>query len=233
MTRAGRAMVRGFTLAELIAAGVIVALLAAAVMGSISSLSRSQRSSQARREAYARAEAVASRIAMDVASIVRDSDLTRAHLVVTDGGQGGKANDELLLRIESIKPMRSSVLSSEGGEYTVQYRVENGSAWRRVNNALAPVEDGGGVATRLADGIELMSIEAGNLEDWFPAWDSDSDGLAYGVRVVVTARADDGVTQATVRRVAAIDRVPVPPQETKSTGSSTKSTSTGTSGGRS
>ena len=40
---------RGFTLAELIVAGVIVALLAAATAGVVSTLVRSQRSAGARR----------------------------------------------------------------------------------------------------------------------------------------------------------------------------------------
>lgn len=221
----------GFSLAELIVAGVIASLIAMGVLSSVSSLSRSQRWAQARREAFARADAVASRIAMDVASVVRDSDLTRCHVRVNDGGMEGAASDEVLMRIESIKPMRSSTFSGEGGEYTVQYRVDGGSAWRRVNNALAIVEDGGGVATRLADGIDNLAIEAGTIEEWFTAWDSDSDGLPHGVRVTVTAVASDGVTKAVARRVAAIDRVPIPPKEDTTTNSSGSSTGTSGTGG--
>lgn len=225
---------RAFTLTEVIVAGVIVALLASATAGVISTLSRAQRAAGARREAWARADAVASRLALDLTSTLRDADLTRVRLLIDDGGGEGTMSDEIRLRTRLARAMRSQALSGEGGEYTVQVRVSPApggglEAWRRVNYSLAPNDDGGGVATRLAPGVELLSIDAHDGEQWLDAWDSDADGLPHAVRVLVRAHAEDGRTTATVRRVVAIDRVPLPSQLESST---TESGSTsGTNGG--
>lgn len=228
---------RGFTLTEVIVAGVIVALLASATAGVIATLTRAQRAAGARREAWARADAVASRLALDLTSTLRDADLTRVRVLIDDGGGEGTASDEIRLRTQLSRAMRSQTFAGEGGEYTVQVRVSpSGSggleAWRRVNYALAPNDDGGGVATRLAQGLELLSIEANDGEQWLDAWDSDADGLPHAVRVLVRAHAEDGKTTATVRRVVAIDRVPLPSQlEASTTDSGTTSGAGGASGG--
>ncbi len=228
------ALRRGFTLTEVIVAGVIVALLASATAGVIATLTRAQRAAGARREAWARADAVASRLALDRASTVRDADLTRARVLIDDGGGEGTVSDEIRVRTRLSRAMRSQALSGEGGEYTVQVRVTAApagglEAWRRVNFALAPNEDGGGVATRLAPGVELLSLEANDGEQWYDAWDSDADGLPHAVRVLVRAHAEDGRTTATVRRVVALDRVPLPSQ--LETGTTDSSGETGPSGG--
>lgn len=223
MSRARRTPVsRGFTLAELIVAGVIVALLAAATAGVVSTLVRSQRSAGARREAFARADAVASRAALDLQQIVRDSELNQTRVLITDGGASGNASDEMKLRVKSARPMRSPEYGAESGEYLVHYRVQavggGMEAWRRINHARSVIEEGGGIASRLAEGIELVGFEAYDGAEWKTAWDADSDGLPYGVRVTVRAHAADGKTVATARRVVAVDRVPVPKAEEKTNG---------------
>jgi type II secretion system protein J len=224
---------RGFTLAELIVAGVIVALLAAATAGVVSTLVRSQRSAGARREAFARADAVASRAALDLQQIVRDSELSETRVLITDGGASGNANDEMMLRVKSARPMRSPEFGAESGEYLVHYRVQPGGggmeAWRRINHARSVVEQGGGIASRLAEGIELVGIEAYDGAEWKTAWDADTSGLPYGVRVTVRAHAADGKTTATVRRVVAVDRVPVPKAEETTSGTNGSGNSTGSS----
>ena len=219
MTRSTRA----FTLAEMIVAGIVIALLAAATAGVISTLMRAQRSAGARREAFARADSVASRAAMDLQQIVRDSELNQTRVLITDGGSAGTASDELLVVVKSARPMRTPDDGSESGEYIVHYRVQPSAggleAWRRVNHSRAVTEEGGGIASRLAEGVELLSIEANDGAEWKPTWDADIDGLPYGVRVTVRAHASDGTTTAVVaRRVIAVDRVPVPkPEEETST----------------
>lgn len=217
---------QGFTLAEMIVAGIIIALLAAATAGVIATLVRAQRSAGARREAFARADAVASRAVLDLEQLVRDGELEQTRFVITDGGAGGAANDELMIKAKSARPMRSPDEGAESGEYLIQYRVQAGKdgleAWRRVNNSRPVIEEGGGIATRLAEGVELLSIEANDGKDWQSAWDADLDGLPYGVRVTVRAHAADGKTTAVARRVVAVDRVPVPkPEDTTSTTNST------------
>jgi type II secretion system protein J len=224
---------RGFTLAEVIVAGVIVALLAAATAGVVSTLMRAQRSAGARREAFSRADAVASRAAMDLLQIVRDVELSNARVLITDGGSSGVASDEILVMVKSSRPMRSPDEGPESGEYLVQYRVQAGAggleAWRRVNHSRSITELGGGIASRLAEGIEVVSFEASDGAEWKPAWDADIDGMPYGVRVSVRAHASDGTTTATARRVIAVDRVPVPkPEEKTSTGTTPTASAGGT-----
>lgn len=224
---------RGFTLAELIVAGVIVALLAAATAGVISTLVRAQRSAGARREAFARADAVASRAALDLEQVIRDVELNQTRVLITDGGNSGSASDELMVKVKSSRPMRSPFDGPESGEYLVQYRVQpaaNGvglEAWRRINHSRAITEDGGGIASRLAEGIELVSFEANDGTEWQPAWDADIDGMPYGVRVTVRAHAGDGRTTAVARRVIAIDRVPIPKADETTTGTNGSTSSGG------
>ena len=68
------------------------------------------------------------------------------------------------------------------------------------------------MATPIATGISALSIEANDRETWVPQWDSDSDGLPYGIRIIVTARDADGLATAVVRKVVPLDRVPPPPE---------------------
>lgn len=209
---------RGFTLAELIVAGVIIALLAAATAGVVSTLVRSQRSSGARREAFARAEAVASRAALDLQQVLRDAELNQTRVLITDGGSNALASDEMIIRAQSARPMRTPDDSAESGEYTIHFRVQPGTsggleAWRRINHSRPIIEEGGGIATRLAEGVEVVSFEAYDGKEWNSAWDADIDGMPYGVRVSVRAHAADTRTTAVARRVIAIDRVPIPKEE--------------------
>jgi hypothetical protein len=132
-----------------------------------------------------------------------------------------------MMRVKSSRAMRSPMDGAESGEYLVQYRVQPGAngtgleAWRRINHARAITEDGGGIASRLAEGIELVTFEANDGTEWKTAWDADIDGMPYGVRVTVRAHATDGRTTAVARRVVAVDRVPIPKPEETATGTST------------
>ncbi len=219
----------GFTLVEVLVALVIVAGIAAAATVSISRGLRAQTLSAARQEARARADAAAERIAADVVNVVRDGDLFHARVLITDGGQGTAARDELLVFSNSSTPLRPGNIQAEGGVYEVQYRVVErptfadagrGGApagpptlvlWRRVDPVPDEVPDGGGIVFPVAEGLLSLSIDAFDGTAWQSGWDSDRDGYPHAIRIEVRAVAGgDERRSATSRKIVALDRVPLP-----------------------
>jgi prepilin-type N-terminal cleavage/methylation domain-containing protein len=245
---------RGFSLIELIVSAVVLAMLAGATAVSISRSIRSRDDTAARREAFARAEQAASRIAMDVATVVRDSDLYFTRMLISDSGDASEFSaDEMLLLSRSLRPVRGQRDPAdpyEAGTREVQWRVEAAvsrplpdgvlrdpglTLWRRVDPTPDTALDAGGVASPIADGVLSLSIEAAEVtnesETWYTSWDSDYDGIPHAVRIVVTAVSDlDPRKTATVRRVIAIDRVASPIASPVEEPSGTGSTGTDTSG---
>jgi prepilin-type N-terminal cleavage/methylation domain-containing protein len=226
---------RGFTAVELIVGIVIVSLLAGATATSISRLVAARGAVSGQRQAFARASDAASRIALDLANAVRDADLLQCKIEITDSERGGLAgvarqsSDELLLVMRSLRPARGLYTQTgfnEGDEYEAHYRLDAraGGAGarnesragmrllRRLDPALDGFVGGGGVAGAVVDGVASLSIEAYDGTKWFASWDSDRDGLPHAVRVEVVGVSEDGVRTATVRRVVAIDRVPIEPE---------------------
>jgi general secretion pathway protein J len=203
---------RGFTLVELILAAMITALIAGATATALGQMSRARAASVAHQEAFSRAQAAADRIALDVLTAARDEDLTFCRVAVTDAGPPGAEADSILLLARSLRRVRGLVESPEGADFEVQYRLQGSTLWRRCDPALDDYPDAGGVATPIAEGIAALSIEASDRENWVTAWESDSDGLPYGVRVIVTARDNEGRATAVVRKVIPFDRVPPPPE---------------------
>jgi type II secretion system protein J len=208
---------RGFTLVELLVAGIISAAVAGATAMSIGSLTRARTRAGAREQAWSRAELAAARVEADLRSAARDSDLRFAHVSAVDGRAGEDDRDELLLFTRSIRPVRGDDESPEGGLFEVQYRVmadpETGrpALWRRIDPAHDLAIDGGGLAGILARGVVGLNVEAMDAENWYDSWDSDTDGLPHAVRVTITATDDQGLLAAVLRRTVAIDRVPIPP----------------------
>ena len=229
----------GFTLVELLVGVVVCAMVAGATAASISQLARLRSTSAARRQAYARADAAASRIAHDAFAACRHHDLLFAKVQLIDA-PAGQPFDELLLLSRALRPVRAGADENpEGGEYEVQYRVEpapslpSGIAlWRRADPAFDPAVDAGGVADAAVAGVTSLSIQAYDGESWYDGWDSDSDGLPHGLRVTLTASSDDGRVSVVSRRVIPFDSIPIPPQteEKTDTGTPSDSGTTGTSG---
>lgn len=214
---------RGLTLVELLVALMVGVIIVFSATTSLSNMLRAKERSAATWSATSRAHATAERIAEDVASCVRDADLGLARLVIADGRQGSWDRDEILLLSRSLEPVRGLDFVGEGPEFEVQHRIqdtERGSEfWRRRDPAFDDYQDAGGIAARVAEGALSLSIEATDGAEWFGAWDSDADGLPYAVRITVIARSDDGRVRATARRLAAIDRLALPPatEETETT----------------
>ncbi len=202
---------------------VLIGLIVGAASAGLSQLARARTASEGRAQAMERAHTAAELIARDIAQSVRDSDLLYARVYIEPGGDADDARDELLVHSRTLRPARPWAGAPEGSEKEIQYRVrpdafglEQASSagetlWRRAD----PVPDdeplGGGVASAMVDGVLSINLEAFDGGVWMDLWDSDYDGYPYAVRVTITATDDTGTYRATSRRVAALDRVPVPP----------------------
>ncbi len=239
----------GFTLIELIVSSILLALFAGATASAVIKTVRSRDDTAARREAFARAELAASRIAADVTTTVRDPNLLFSRVLITDdGGDGirnGDARDELLVFSRSLAPVRGDGVEAninEAGTREVQYRLVrtdesfaragrgSGSPgmtlWRRVDPTADNAYDAGGVASPICDGITSLSIEAMDSQNWYETWDSDDYGYPHAVRVTVTAMSTGNrPVFATIRRTIALDRTPYPTGEPEDESATDDSTS--------
>ncbi len=218
---------RGFTLVELIAASVIVAMIGGATTLVIFRMGRTQRAA-ANQEAYSRADFAAELMARDVLTVNRDPNLTFARLSVRHGGQAQPeaARDELTMLSVTGRRVRPNPSHNEGPAHEVQYRVGTGSGpavlsvsgvaetptalLRREDPNADEYLDAGGVVTPVVPGVVGVRIQAFDGTSWFDDWDTDSDGYPHAVRVTVTARSDDGSVTRVSRRTIAVDRVPLP-----------------------
>jgi len=227
---------RALTLMELIVAVVVVSLITAATTAAISRSLQAAEASDLRERALARADLAASRVALDLASTVRDGDLYFVKLFIRSGRVGGAAADELVVfampssqaRFEATG-LGASDAQSEGAEYEVGYRLAGadeaiggsrsrlrdagpGVLWRRLDPVPDEAWDGGGVVFPVVEGLVSLSIEAFDGSEWRETWDSDRDGLPHAVRITTVASAEGGRRDATAtaRRIVAIDRVPTP-----------------------
>lgn len=227
---------RGFTLVELIAASVIVAMIGGATTLVIFRMGRTQRAA-ANQEAYSRADFAAELMARDVLTVNRDPNLTFARLSVRYGGQAQPeaARDELTMLSVTGRRVRPNPSHNEGPVHEVQYRVGTGSGpavlsvsgvaetptalLRREDPNPDEYLDAGGVVTPVVPGVVGVRIQAFDGTTWFDDWDTDSDGYPHAVRVTVTARSDDGSVTRVSRRTIAVDRVPLPvtPPSTEAT----------------
>lgn len=230
---------RGFTLAELIVASIILTLIVGTTTVCVAQSMRSRDSAQAAGEAFSRAQLAAERIALDAAQALRDTDLLSTRVAIVRGGPAGKTSQGLLLLAHQARSARAGTDASEGDEYEVQFRLEPATVssgntpgtrytlWRRCDPALDDVPDGGGVATPLVDSLTNLTFEVYNGTEWLADWDSDNDGYPHAIRIVATATDDQGRRTATARRVVALDRTPKPVSEETEEEEDTGGTTTG------
>jgi hypothetical protein len=192
-------------------------LIAGATATAIAQMYRARNDSRAHQQAFQRADTAAARISLDLSTALRRIDPLQQKLMVTNGGGPGAERDEVLVLMNSQRPLRGVDTEPEGSEYEVQYRVQPGmdgreALWRRMDIALDDYIDGGGIATPIASAVVALSVLATDQTgEWLESWDSDSDGMPHAVKVLVSASSDDGKATATAVRVVAIDRVPIPP----------------------
>ena len=216
----------GFTLVELMVAGLVAAMLLGTISTSLGSLANAKSVVRLRANAFARADAALESIRRDVISVLRRDDLFQTQLLLVDNFErtaaGEMARDELLLFNLRLRDIRQSDYAGEGAEYETQYRIEDddeGSVlWQRRD----PVPDtnpyGGGVLTPLVFGVISLNLEAYDGEDWVDYWDSDEDGIPHAIRITVIATGEDELSNvlesplATLRTIVPLDRV-IPPAD--------------------
>lgn len=235
---------RGFTLVELIVAVVVGAIVAGSTTAAVTGFMRAKTRATARHDAFRRAETAASLIAADLMVAARERDLVAATVYLTEGANGPYAADQVLVYARSLEPVRGLIDQPEGGDREIQYKLfpaVDGSTgyvlWRRVQAVPDDFGDAGGVATPMVDGIQSLNLRAMDAQEWYESWDSDLQGYPHAVSVQVTASSEDGQVTATVRRVVAMDRTPLPtaapettPTETPAEGTTPPATGTGTTG---
>jgi type II secretion system protein J len=219
---------RGFTLIELVLAGVISALVLLTVVSTLSQVGRARAISQVRLQAFLRADAALNSVRRDLAAILRDSDLFNTRVMLYDGsktvrrdGRMDLDRDEILIFNTRLEPLGAIDYNGEGGEYETQYRIDEdqfGTAlWQRRDPVPDDIPAGGGVVTPIAEGVVGLRIEAYDGQEWFDAWDSDVDGLPWGFRISVsTSGNNDGSIDAdgggivTLQTHVSVDRI-IPP----------------------
>ena len=225
-SRASRAQRRGFTLAELVVAGLIAAIVVGAVGASLSQLARSRTVSRVRLDSHLRTSMALDRVRREIQSAIRSDDLFDSRLLIIDdtvsAPVGDLDRDELLVFNTKVRPVRERTYSGDGQEWETHMRVEEdeiGSAlWMRTDAVPDDVDRGGGTAEPIMSGIIGVKFEAYDGTTWRDEWDSDIDGMPWAVRVTIsgTGRPDgedpfeDPRDLLSLSTVIPLDRVPPP-----------------------
>jgi len=186
---------RGFTLLELLVAGVMASVVLGGVTMSLSQLGLSKSISRQRLDAYSRCDTALRTIRRDIISVLRRDDLFDTRLKITDntGRFDGREvdRDEILLFNHSLRANKEIDFNGEGVEYETQFRIDDDESgivmWKRRDPILDDNPVGGGIATPLAKGIVSLQLEAYDGASWIPQWDSDELGIPYAIRITIAA----------------------------------------------
>ncbi len=217
---------RGFTLLELVVAGVVAAIVLASIGASLSQIAKSRAMAKVRLSSSLRANTAMERIRKELQQAIRSDDMLNTRVLVTsdrtDSPVGDLDRDQILVYTTKILPVRKREYSGEGMEHEVQCRVEEddaGSAlWIRTDAVPDENEHGGGQALPVMDGVIGLNVEAFDGASWFDEWDSDVNGMPWALRVTVsTGGAPDGSDLfehehdlMSLRTTVPLDRVPPP-----------------------
>lgn len=217
---------RAFTLAELVVAGLVAAIVVGAVGASLSQLARTRTVSRVRLDSHLRTSMALDRIRREVQGAIRSDDLFDSRLLIIDDSVsapvGDLDRDELLVFNTKVRPVRERTYSGDGQEWETHVRVEEdelGAAlWMRTDAVPDDVDRGGGTADPIMSGIIAVKFEAYDGTTWRNEWDSDVDGMPWAVRVTIsgTGRPDgedpfeDPRDLLSLSTVVPLDRV-IPP----------------------
>ena len=214
---------RGFTLIELMVAGMMAVIVLGGITTSLSQLGSAKSVSRQRLEAYSRCDTALKDMRKEVISTLRRGDLFETRVLITDGTgrfQGENVNkDELLVFNGNVRANKEIDFNGEGLEYETQFRIEDNDVssalWKRRDAILDDNPVGGGIVTPIADGIISLDLEAYDGFSWFPNWDSDELGLPHALRITVKSTGMEyyGELYAPIvilRTVVPIDRVMMP-----------------------
>lgn len=186
---------RGFTLLELMIAGVMAAVVLGGVTASLSQLGSAKAISRQRLDAFSKCDTALRTIRRDVIAVLRRDDLfdTRLWIVDDDAQFDGRDvdRDELLLFNNSLRANKEIDFNGEGVEYEAQYRIDDDELgvvlWKRRDPILDDNPVGGGVATPLAEGVVSLQLEAFDGANWLTQWDSDELGIPHAIRITISA----------------------------------------------
>ncbi|MEE2908462.1 MAG: prepilin-type N-terminal cleavage/methylation domain-containing protein [Planctomycetota bacterium] len=215
---------RGFTLVEIIVAGVIMAMLFAAIAVSLGQITSARNTSRERMEAFVRADTALRNVQSDLMSVLRRHDLFQTWVLLEDDSQVVDnmelARDWIVVFNNHLRAIRTIDYNGEGIEYESSWQViddDDGPVlWQRRDALPDTYPRAGGVINPTVEGIVELSIEAWDGEQWMSEWDSDYDGMPRGFRITVTAT---GATPGedpldapliTLRTIAPLDRAPLP-----------------------
>lgn len=215
---------RGFTLVEIIVAGIIMAMLFGAITVSTGQIISARNASRNRMEAFVRADAAMQNIRSDLASVLRRNNLFQTWVKIEDttynlDGTDLK-RDWILIFNNHLRAIRTIDYNGEGIEYESSWQVisdEDGPVlWHRRDAMPDTYPQAGGVITPKVEGILELDIQAWDGDQWVDTWDSDYDGMPFGIRVSITATgARPGENPldsplAFLRTIIPIDRSPLP-----------------------
>lgn len=217
---------RAFTLAELVVAGLIAAIVVGAVGASLSQLARTRTVARVRLDSHLRTSMALDRVRREIQAAIRSDDLFDSRLLIiadtVRSPVGDIDRDELLVFNTKVRPVRERTYSGDGLEWETHFRVEEddlGAAlWMRADAVPDDVDRGGGRAEPIMSGIIGVKFEAYDGAAWRDEWDSDIDGMPWAVRVTISGSgAPDGVDPFEDPRdllsliaVVPLDRVPPP-----------------------
>jgi len=242
---APRRRTAGFTLVELLVAGVITAFVLGSVSMSLSQLGRAKNTSKLRFDAFIRADSALNLLRKEIVAVTRSDDLFYSRFLLTnDSVKVGKEQfdrDQILVFNTRLRPLRNIDFGGEGFEYESQFRIADDDLgpmlWARHDHMPDEYPEGGGVATPEVEGVIGLAIEAYDGYAWFDEWDSDTEGLPLAVRITVQASGHRGpddiysAPRALLRTIVSIDRVISPKDLFKVDDSAQDDTGTGADDG--
>ena len=214
----------GFTIVELLIAGVIAAMVFTVLAVSMTQVVQAKNISKERLDAFMRADIALKNLRRDLISTLRRDDLFFTRLVLEDNEfdtpYGDMDRDGILIFNHRLRASREIDYNGEGVEYETAYRIDDDEwgpvLWQRRDAMPDPYPTAGGVATPIAEGVVAMSIEAWDGDQWEENWDSDYDGLPHALRISLTASGHlpgEPVWDAPIahlRTIVPLERVPPP-----------------------
>jgi len=210
---------RGFTLVELLLAGVIAAFVLGSISLCMAQIGRAKSFSKERLDAALRAHSALTVLRATIVSATRSDDLFDMQLYLIDGESDDPPRDELVLFNTSLRAVRDVDYNGEGLEYESHFRIEEDDygpvLWQRRDPVPDDVPLGGGTIIPLVEGIAGLSIEAYDGFDWYEDWDSDIQGMPMALRITVIGSGHrnwedfDSAYRSVVRTVVPFDRFPV------------------------
>jgi type II secretory pathway component PulJ len=214
---------RGFTLIELMVAGMMATIVLGGITISLSQLGSAKSISRQRLEAFSRCDTAIRTLRRDVITTLRRGDLFHTRLLITDATQRFQGDimnqDELLVFDGELRANKEIDFNGEGMEYETQFRLEtndvSSALWKRRDAILDDNPIGGGTATPIAEGIVALQFEAFDGFSWFSEWDSDEMGIPQALRITVTSTGmeHEGEMHAplvSLRTIVPLDRVQSP-----------------------